>query len=46
MSRKIEIEFIEHAPEEIPALTISGQKGKEDANCSDFWLGWQLFGTE
>ena len=47
MTRKIEIQFGEETPVDIPAVTASARaQGKALGLRRRFWLGWQLFGAE
>ena len=46
MKQRIEIEFVEDAPVEIPALTASAAEGESSGWRRQFWLGVQDFGKD
>ena len=47
MNRNIEIEFVEEALVEIPAVTKLAHDGQAGlGGRREFWIGWQLFGAE
>jgi hypothetical protein len=46
MNRKIDIEFVEEAVVEIRAVTASTDILWKNVGTREFWLGWQLFGSE
>jgi hypothetical protein len=45
MNRIINIEFVEEAAVEIPAITVCPKTVKAKSR-RHFWRGWQLFGAE